>query len=111
MDFPAVRLDHKRGDCGNPPVRSVLVSQTELLLIVTDRVIKIGSGIGHGAIPIFGVQERCPGLELVRQFLFSIAKLSFPFPGEAHLIRVGIPIPQPGIGCDQGLLELFLRCL
>ena len=42
----------------------------------------------------------------IRQVLFSIPELGFPFPGEEHLVRVGVPIPQPGLGSEEGLLQL-----
>ena len=60
--------------------------------------------MSHRPFPIVSVQERFPRFKGVRQVLFSVAELGLPFPGEEHLVRIGVPIPQPDLGSEESLL-------
>jgi hypothetical protein len=92
----------------DPQIRSILVEQAKILSKYPGWVVAVLQCVGDGSVVIVRMQSGLPGLERVRQFHFLESELALPLPREPHLVGLGVPIPQAGIGGVEGLPKSFL---
>ena len=93
----------------DPAIGTVLVPQPELDLIRWPRRREAAAHALHDAVVVLRVQALLPFLEAAGQIRVRVAELALPLRREIDLVRLNVPVPEPGVGGLDGELQAGLR--